>query len=182
MYNGEYHTERLYQGKPIIIDLARLPGLAGPIFEVMAMTERGHELECTRHFDFQSAEASYKRMLMEYPESCAPLFGKYAKLRDDLRVAIQKGQMAEFSDPEDGGTCNHDAPSLILPRWDSVKVAQAAQEAGTRCFPWKLFGSRRFVFAPNTRAQGNARVRNAEAMCESLSKAGYDCVMYCQMD
>ena len=30
---------------------------------------------------------------------------------------------------EDGGTCNFDSPSLLLPRWQEKKIKQAAKEA-----------------------------------------------------
>ncbi|MCC8080037.1 MAG: hypothetical protein LIO57_08310 [Oscillospiraceae bacterium] len=110
------------------------------------------------------------------------LGGKYAKLRDDLRAALEAGRAAEAAAPEDGGTCNFDACALRLPRWLAAKVEQAAQEAGTRCFDWQLYGGRRYVFTPDTHGQGNARSRNAEAMTAYLRAAGYDAFDYCQMD
>ena len=61
-------------------------------------------------------------------------------------------------------------------------MEQAAKEAGTSCFSWNLFGGRRWVFGPDTRAQGNARTRNAEAMTRALAGMGYQAMDYCQMD
>ena len=39
-----------------------------------------------------------------------------------------------------------------------------------------------FGFGPNSRAQANARSRNAEAMTRALRSMGYDAMDYCQMD
>lgn len=112
----------------------------------------------------------------------APLTGRYAQLRDDLRAALQAGRAAEEADPEDGGSSNFDSASLYLPRWNKAKVEQAAKEAGTGCFTWKLFGQLRYVFRPDTHSQGNARSRNAEAMTAALCGMGYDACDYCQAD
>ena len=111
-----------------------------------------------------------------------PLTGKYAKLRDDLKAALAAGRTVEDDDPEDGGACNFDAASLLLPRWKEALVEQAAQEAGTGCFTWSLFGKKRFVFRPNTNGQANARSRNAEAMTDALARMGYQAFCYQQLD
>ena len=118
-------------------------------------------------------------MLYRYPESDA-LKGKYAKLRDDLIIALAAAKEADAS--EDGGTCNHDAPSICLPRWIEAKVEQAAREAGTSCFKWGLFGGARYVFNPMSSGQGNRRCRASEAMCKALESAGYQVTEYCAMD
>ncbi len=72
--------------------------------------------------------------------------------------------------------------ALSLPRWTAEKVKQAAKEAGTGCFIWNCYGARQFVFGPDSRAQGNARSRNAKAMTAALRSMGYDAMDYCQMD
>lgn len=59
---------------------------------------------------------------------------------------------------------------------------EAAEEAGTSCFDWHSFGGKTWVFCPNTRGQGNARSRNAEAMVKALKAMGYEAFDYCQMD
>lgn len=115
------------------------------------------------------------------PDGEKPLTGKYAKLRDDLKKAIFEGCKTEENDPEDGGTCNFDSTAIYLPRWQRKKVEQAAKEAGTSCFYWVSFGSH-FVFHPQTKAQANARSRNAEAMTKALQRMGYDAIDYCQID
>lgn len=112
----------------------------------------------------------------------APLTGKYAKLRDDLRRALEAGRTAEDANPEDGGTCNFDSPALRLPHWTAEKVKQAAKEAGAGCFIWNCCGTKAYVFTPNTRAQGNARTRSAEEMTDALLAMGYDAITCFQMD
>lgn len=113
-----------------------------------------------------------------------PLAGKYAKLRDDLRAALEIGRAAQAANPEDGGTCNFDAPALYLPRWKAELVEQAAQEAEGRCWKWKRSwaGGSCWIFPPDSGAQANARTRNAEAMFKALQARGYDAIMYYQAD
>lgn len=110
-----------------------------------------------------------------------PLTGKYKKLRDDLIIAVEAGKKADYG--EDGGTCNFDSPSLLLPRWQEKKVKQAAKEAGIGCFKWELFGGARYVFSTPTIAQGNRNCRVSEAMCKALTDLGYPNVLeYSSMD
>ena len=182
---GHLHYEGLtVSGSNIIIDAAELyPG----IFEVMAFHPSGRELASSTAYSLHEAEQIFNKLLTRYTvqpvaPKITPLSGKYAKLRDDLVTALKAGRAAEEANPEDGGTCNFDSAAISLPRWRSALVERAAQEAGTRCFGWDLFGGRRYVFIPNTSAQGNARSRNAEAMVEALKSMGYDAMDYCQMD
>lgn len=185
MYNNNYHTERTYKRRRIIIDLAKLPCSAP--FEVMTYDKiTGEELSVFQSYDLDEARAAYEKMLTRFqdapPKPERPLTGKYKALSDALRAAVQAGRAAQEADPEDGGTCNFDAPALSLPGWNGNLVKRAAQEAGTGCFVWTLYRSKFFVFSPRTGAQGNARTRNAEAMCAALKAAGYDASMYYQMD
>ena len=108
------------------------------------------------------------------------LTGKYAKLRDDLIAALAAGKAAETG--EDGGTCNNDSPAIELPRWNVTLVQQAAREAGSAAFEWKLYRNKLFVFRPHTAAQGNDRSRNAETATAYLKSIGYHAMDYCQMD
>ena len=107
------------------------------------------------------------------------LTGRYAKLRDDLKTALEIGRAAQTG--EDGGTCNLDATAIFLPRWKTDLIKQAAKEAGTDCFEWD-FGRRKFVFLPDSKAQANDRSRNAEAMTRYMKERGYEAFDYCQMD
>ena len=107
---------------------------------------------------------------------------KYAKLRDDLRAALEAGRKAQAENPEDGGTCNFDACSVELPRWNRSLVERAAKEAGTMCFALRRYGATMYVFDPDSYAQANARSRNAEAMTRAMKSLGWDAMDYCQMD
>lgn len=119
---------------------------------------------------------------MDTNTKTSALTGKYAKLRDDLRAALRAGQAMEAENPEDGGTSNFDAASLLLPRWTKSKIYQAAREAGTVCTTARLYGQCRYVFEPHTHSQGNARSRNAKAMTDALRSMGYEAYNYYQID
>ena len=108
-----------------------------------------------------------------------PLTGKYAKLAEDLRVALATGRAAEIENPEDGGTCNFDSPAIYLPKWRKSLVEQAAREAGCGCFD---ISTGCFLFMPDTGGQGNARTRNARAMTNKLKELGYKASVHYQMD
>ena len=172
-------------GRPIIVDAAEIT--AGH-FEVAAFWGNVDEIESDEVEDIDTARRLYSELLHKLtapkPQQAAakPLTGKYAKLRDDLKAALAAGRAVEDDDPEDGGACNFDAASLLLPRWKEALVEQAAEEAGTGCFTWSLFGKKRFVFRPNTNGQANARSRNAEAMTDALARMGYQAFCYQQLD
>lgn len=180
-YSGEDNT-----GRAIVIDCARIGGS----FEVMALRPGGEEVasECVK--TLSEASEVYRRFLKKYTtphpqrreELPAPLTGKYADLRDALKKALAAGRAAEDANPEDGGTCNFDACAVYLPRWIEKKVEQAAREAGTRCSKWTFCGGGFYVFGPNSRAQGNARSRNAQAMTKAMQAQGWDAIDYGQMD
>jgi hypothetical protein len=166
-----------YKGRALIISTVEL----FDCFETIAMRTDGTEVECSHSECEDAAILEHKRMRNKYAAP-APLSGKYAKLRDDIKTALAIGRAAEDANPEDGGTCNFDSPALYLPRWNGRLVAQAAKEAGSGAFEWKGYGGRRYVLRPDSFAQANARSRNAEAAAKALSALGYDCMMYYQMD
>lgn len=177
--------EYTLKGRRVILDTARLA--PGEYETMLFRSSDGLEIDSATAATEAEALAQYARIRAAYPPDAerpapAQLTGKYAKLRDDLKIALAEGRAVETANPEDGGTCNFDSPALDLPRWNAVKVQQAAKEAGSGCFIWSLFGSRRFVFTPSTRAQGNARSRNAEAVTAALRRMGYTAFSYCQMD
>lgn len=185
MLKSIMHEQYTYKGRRVILNASELsPGR----FEIMLLRYSDGEgiAEASARTEAEAREQYAKIRAAHLPDeerpAPAPLSGKYAQLRDDLKKALEAGRAAEDADPEDGGTCNLDAASLSLPRWNADKVKQAAKEAGTGCFAWNLFNSRRYVFIPNTRSQGNARSRNAEAMTAALRSMGYDAMDYSQMD
>ena len=110
-----------------------------------------------------------------------PLTGKYAKLRDDLRKVYEIGKAAA-AQVEDCGTCNLDAPSIFLPRWQSAKIEQACKEAGCGCFEWKCFNARRWVICFRVAGQAYKRETAAESMTKALIAMGYDALTYCAID
>lgn len=185
MLNGMYHYEGeiFYKGKRIpnaTIDTCKL----GDKYETMCF-KGGIEYNVIMSDTLDDAITAYKFMLATFtkaPEKPVekPLTGKYKKLSEDLKAAIETAKL--FDNGEDGGTCNFDSPSLALPRWNESKVKQAAKEAGTSCFKWELYGGARYVFTPPTRAQGNRRCRVSEAMCKALTDLQYDVLEYCAMD
>lgn len=187
MINTLKHEEYTYNRRRVILDTAEI---YPDVFETMLLRDSdGEELasmtastEAEALAQFAEIRATHRPDSERKPKAPAKLTGKYAQLRDDIRQALESGRAAEEANPEDGGTCNFDSAALCLPRWNAEKVKQAAKEAGTSCFTWNCYGTREFVFGPNTRAQGNARSRNAEAMTRALRSMGYDAMDYCQMD
>lgn len=175
-YDGKGNT-----GRRIIIDAAEV---RPNFFDVVVLRPDGTEIEYKTATSLEGAKSLYDEFFNRYtkPEYRPPLSGKYAKLRDDLKTALEAGRAAEAADPEDGGTCNLDAAALTLLRWKENLVKQAAEEAGTGCFVWTLFNHKHFVFIPNSRGQANARSRNAEAMVAALTELGYEALDYCEMD
>lgn len=181
MTNDYLHVEMKYHGQNIIIDACELE--TGR-FEVMTLyadgKHQGQEIESRIVNTVSEAEEVFRDMLFRYKDQPdAELKGRYAKLRDDLKKAVEAGREVDFG--EDGGTCNFDAPS-IGGRWIMSKIKQAAKEAGTGVFKWELYGGSRYVFSTPTGAQGNRNCRVSAAMCESLRESGYDVIEYCAMD
>lgn len=176
-----------YEEKGLIIDTAEI--ILGK-FETVAMSPSGREIEMRISYTLEQAEADFTELVKEYAtmkqnepkdEKGKPLTGKYAKLRDDLKRAFDA--TADLDKTEDGGTCNHDAPALTLPRWNADKVEQAVKEAGGRgAWKWNSYGNIRFVIGFPTSGQGNRRMRRSEAITKMLRDMGYDAFEYCAMD
>ena len=184
MIDNKYH----YEGT-IYVNGKRIPNATidackwGSKYENMVF-RGGEEYAVSTVDTVEEAEQQYSDLVEQYTVRNKPtkpiekpLTGKYAKLRDDLIIAVEAGKKADYG--EDGGTCNFDSPSLLLPRWQEKKIKQAAKEAGIGCFKW--YGAR-YVFSTPTRAQGNRNCRVSEAMCKALTELNYDCVEYCQAD
>lgn len=178
--------EYTYKGRRVILDAARL----GDKIEVMLMTEGGGtEYACEVVNTEAEALEAFARIRSAHipdnerpqPSAPAPLTGKYAKLRDDL-LAVYKIGLEAANKTDDGGTCNHDAPALFLPRWNNAKLEQACREAGCGCFKWRLFGTAMTVISFRTPGQANKRADAAEAMTKALKEMGYDAYLYCQAD
>lgn len=175
------HTEYKHNGRRVILDTCELaPGK----YETMLLHPNGHEIACRTARTEADAIAAFDEPLTACPADTKPaapkpLTGKYAKLRDDLIKAhgIALGAAAQV---EDGGTCNLDAPSLLLPRWQSAKVKQACEEAGGDYFRWGY--SNRYVICLRLPGQAYKRETAAEAMTKALADMGYDALTYCAID
>ena len=128
------HTEYTHNGRRVILDTC---GLASNHYETMLLYPNGHEVTSRTARTEADAIADFNDLLTAYPADTEPkpLTGKYAKLRDDL-IKARAIALEAAAQVEDGGTCNLDAPSLLLPRWQSAKVKQACEEAGGDYFRW----------------------------------------------
>lgn len=154
--------------------------LAPGQYETMLMSpDCDVEYAQLRTTDEAQAISDFNHLRKQY--HVAPLSGKYAKLAEDLKAAAAYGLEAAAGS-DDGGTCNMDAVSLILPGWAKAKIEQAAKAAGVGCFLWNLYGSKSYVFSLRCGYQGNARTKAAEAMETHLKDLGYSTLMYYQMD
>lgn len=188
MINNKYHEYRYDStGRRVLIDACDLREKGGlrnnSRYEVVAMDALTmQDIVCKRVDTLEEVEEEFAKQLLIYCYDDKPLTGKYAKLRDDLKIAMAAGRRAETEEPDDGGTCNFDSPCIKLPRWQHALIQRAAKEAGSNAMEWDLYGDKRWVFSPDTRAQGNARTVNAEAMYKKLKELGYAAGMYYQMD
>ncbi len=181
MIDGKLHDEIAYKGKMLVIDTCDLGEWYNRRYETMAYLEHnGDEIDCVRSDTMEGAERNHRLMLARYKKQATELKGKYAKLRDDLIAAYNSTEHLEST--EDGGTCNFDSPALVLPRWNSEKIKQAAKEAGGGAWKWELWGHTRWVFSFPTSGQANRRSRRAEAIIDFLRSMGYECLEYCAMD
>ena len=175
------HTEYKYNGRRVILDTCELtPGK----YETVLLYPNGHEIDCRTARTEADAIADFDELLTAYPADTKPaapkpLTGKYAKLRDDL-IKAHAIALDAAAQVEDGGTCNLDAPSLLLPRWQSAKVKQACVEAGGDYFRWGY--SNRYVICLRLPGQAYKRETAAEAMTKALTAMGYDALTYCAID
>ena len=65
MINGQYHTERTYNGKPIVIDIAEICGR----YEIAVLAKGGTELEMQTVRTIQEARDIYADYLKKCAES-----------------------------------------------------------------------------------------------------------------
>lgn len=168
---------RLEDGREAILSAAQI---GANKYEVMLYRdglemEEPHTAQCSTE---RTAMSIFQEMKEQYHTPV--LTGRYQKLADDLKAALQYG--LEHAGENDGGTCNFDSPTLYLPRWKRQLVETAAKEAGLGCFVWKAFSKSAYVFSVPGVGQGYTRTNAAEAMSQFLGAFGYDSGMYYQMD
>ena len=177
--NSFIDCEYIHTGRRVIVDTCELaPGK----YETMLLYPNGHEIACRTAGTEADGIADFDELLTAYPADTKPaapkpLTGKYAKLRDDLRKVYEIGKAAA-AQVEDGCTCNLDAPSLLLPRWQSAKIEQACKEAGCGCFEWKSINPR-CVICFHIPGQAYKRETAAEVMPKALADMAYDALTDC---
>lgn len=102
---------------------------------------------------------------------------KHQQLTLDLQQAGREAAML-FGDSEDGGTCNLDAITIMLPRWNVGKVKTAVEAAGMSAWKSSIY----FVINPDTNGQANRRTRICEAIKKALERKGYQVGMFYMID
>lgn len=104
----------------------------------------------------------------------------YKKLTDDLikaRIAAE-----EAAKGEDGGTANLDTMTIALPKAKENKVIEAVKKAGLYTSGKTNWIGPRYFISPPKCGQGNSRNRAVEAMTKVMREAGWDVLIYYQMD
>lgn len=104
----------------------------------------------------------------------------YKKLTEDLIRAREAAK--EAAKGEDGGTANLDTMTISLPRANEKKVIEAVQAAGLFTMGRREWIGPRYFIGPPACGQGNSRVRATRAMAKVMRAAGWDVLMYEQMD
>lgn len=103
----------------------------------------------------------------------------YKKLTEDLIRARLAAE--EAAKGEDGGTANLDTMTISLPHARENKVIEAVEKAGLSCSKIDWLGPRYFIYPPKC-GQGNSRYRAVQAMAKVMREAGYDVLVYYQVD
>ena len=103
----------------------------------------------------------------------------YEKLANDLIKARKAAEQSVIG--EDGGSANRDYLTLKLKGYREDKTLEIIRKSGLSGFKAEWIGQRYFICPPKG-AMGNDRVRQVEAMYKVMSEAGYDALMYQQMD
>lgn len=157
-------------------------------FETLVMYACNYmDIDERRTLDEAEALKNHEELVKKYKQQEKkkpiekPLTGKYLQLAEDLK-RIHAEAVKACENIHDGGTCNHDAPALYLPRWNAAQIKQAAKVAGVGCFKWGSFGGGNWVFCPRINGQAYRREKCAEYMTEALRRAGYEAITYCAMD
>lgn len=146
-------------------------------FETMLLYPgSGDEIASAKAATKAEALADFDRIRRQY-EATGPS-GRYAALAEALKAARDTGEQAAEALGDDWGTCNMDAPAVCLPRWNRQQV----EAAGVGCFKWHSMGGGCYVFPLRFGYQGNANTAAAEAARDSLKAAGYDALVYYQID
>ncbi len=104
----------------------------------------------------------------------------YKKLTEDLikaRIAAE-----EAAKGKDGGTANLDTMTIKIPGAREKKVIEAVKAAGLYTRGKSEWLGVRYFINPPTCGQGNSRYRAVQAMSKVMEEAGYNTLIYYQMD
>jgi hypothetical protein len=104
----------------------------------------------------------------------------YKKLTEDLKKA--RAAAIEAAKGEDGGTANLDTMTISLPGARENKVIEAVTNAGLHTSGRQEWIGPRYFICPPSCGQGNSRVRATTAMLKVMREAGWEVLMYEQMD
>lgn len=168
---------RIAGGRSLTLSTVLLPG--GTFESLLFDKATGEEVDIFDGPGDEDLALRMHEMLKERYHVPEPR-GKYKKLSDDLKAAMEYGRAHAGTD--DGGTCNFDAPCIPAKGWKESLVKNAAREVGIGASTWKLGGEKAFVFSVPDVGQGYTRTRAAEAACDYLKAHGYPAGMYYQMD
>lgn len=103
----------------------------------------------------------------------------------NLVEALLKAKKAaeEFSNIEDGGTCNFDTCIIKLHRWAKNDIEAAEQESGVSIGDQLSGWHKGYRFLNDLcKGQAHRRTKMAEAAKKSLQADGYEVSVYYQMD
>ena len=108
-----------------------------------------------------------------------------AMVTRSLLYATSDAILAGELNPDDGGTCNFDAPVLdyILIGITKREAMDAIYDADLNCFEWKLCGKPMLIISGDfLKGQANRRTRTARAFYSSMIQHGLPATMYYAMD
>lgn len=101
----------------------------------------------------------------------------------DLAIALAKARNAaeEYSNTDDGGTCNFDCPTVRLSGWRKSDVEKACNLAGgIYCQKWD--GYRYNWHFDCMSGIGNRRTMMAEAFSAKMNELGYEASVWYAVD
>lgn len=113
------------------------------------------------------------------------------KTQEQIEAILTAGNEAAIvADPiQDGGTCNFDTPTLILPRVRAAAVEAAGEATGIHVHRIQWMGSTAWWISTESLGQGSRRTTMAEAATramqakiEELGRKDWSATTYYQMD
>lgn len=104
------------------------------------------------------------------------------KIATAVKVAVEIVKAkAHIENWDDDGTCNIDAPYLVVRGMTDAQAKEFTLISGVHCHLRRLYG-KRILMLGGPEGQANRRCRMAEAITDDLLKVGLEASVYCQMD